>query len=392
MPGMRVILQARCSSSRLPRKVLLPVAGYPSVVLSLKRASNTGLDLLLATSTDSSDDLLAAVVEQSGFPVMRGPLDDVLSRFVMATDDLDDDQLVVRLTADNVVPDGAYIQAIADALRKQGGRYLGPAHPRDGMPHGLSVEVFTVRALREADRFTPRPEDREHVTPFLRRREPDAVYRPPWARGSMAHLGCTVDTRADYERVARLFEGVGDPLSISSHELCQRLAVQEELVLDTRALAAALAAAAPDPSGGRAEQVLERAIDAGVLRIVVDERDVELHRVLGAVRRRTARRVVLVTRRARVRSLGELAAAVADPERNELWIDSPLAAHWESTAVLSLTAARDDLLVVAAYDESLEGETLEHDLLLLRALPWVDAVAAAPATLDALEGVLRAVR
>lgn len=110
--------------------------------------------------------------------------------------------------------------------------------------------------------MTPRAEDREHVTPFLRRRYAQAVFRPDWAGPlSSAHLGCTVDTRADYERVSRLMEGVRDPLAISAKELCVRLAVQEELVLCTAfvdSLDEAAAAAA-----------LQSAIDEGVVQFVV---------------------------------------------------------------------------------------------------------------------------
>ncbi len=258
----RVVLQARCSSSRLPGKVLMPVAGMPSVVLSAKRAANSGLAVLIATSTDPGDDRLAEIVEAAGFPVMRGPLDDVLLRYVMATDDLDENDIVVRLTADNVVPDGPYIDTMIAALARRDAPYLGPSHPADGMPHGLSVEVFTARALREADRLTPRPEDREHVTPLLRRRYAKAVFRPEWAGAqSSAHLGCTVDTRADYERVARLMEGVRDPLTISAKDLCVRLAVQEELVLCT-----AFVDSLDDEA---AEAALQSAIDEGVVHFVV---------------------------------------------------------------------------------------------------------------------------
>ena len=53
-----VVIQARTNSSRLPAKVLLPIAGLPIVVLSAKRAANTGLDTIVITSTEESDDIL----------------------------------------------------------------------------------------------------------------------------------------------------------------------------------------------------------------------------------------------------------------------------------------------------------------------------------------------
>ena len=76
------IVQARSTSSRLPGKVLLPIEGVPMVVYQLERLKRCeSLDrLVLATSSDSSDDDLAFVVE-SAFAVYRGDLHDVLCRF-----------------------------------------------------------------------------------------------------------------------------------------------------------------------------------------------------------------------------------------------------------------------------------------------------------------------
>ena len=68
------IVQARTSSSRLPGKVLLPINGKPLILYQLERiAKSTKLDkIYLATSTDSSDNELATIVEQSGYSVFRG--------------------------------------------------------------------------------------------------------------------------------------------------------------------------------------------------------------------------------------------------------------------------------------------------------------------------------
>ena len=77
------IVQARTSSSRLPEKVLLPIGIKPMVIYQLERLQRcTCLDrLVLATSAHSSDDRLANVVSEAGFPVFRGDLEDVLERF-----------------------------------------------------------------------------------------------------------------------------------------------------------------------------------------------------------------------------------------------------------------------------------------------------------------------
>ena len=111
-----VILQARTTSTRLPAKALLPIAGYPSVSLAALRAANAGGEVIVATSDDASDDALAAEVQTHQIRVVRGSLHDLLARFHRATDSLSDNDIVVRLTADNVVPDGHLAQDLASAL------------------------------------------------------------------------------------------------------------------------------------------------------------------------------------------------------------------------------------------------------------------------------------
>src|SRR6187200_14786 len=108
-PRVRVVLQSRLSSTRLPGKAMLTVAGRPMVVLAAQRAATTGAEVVVATSDRPEDDLIAETVAAAGISVARGPLDDPLRRFTIAVTDLDDQDVVVRLTADNVVPDGSLV-------------------------------------------------------------------------------------------------------------------------------------------------------------------------------------------------------------------------------------------------------------------------------------------
>ena len=167
---IRVIIQSRLSSSRLPAKALLPVAGIPAVVLCALRAGNKNTEVkMVATSVDSTDDSLIKVLNSAEIKFIRGPLDNVLERFMMATVDLPDDSIIVRLTADNLVPDGAFVQEIADTLYRKGLQYLGTNSPMDHLPYGLSAEAFTVKVLREAVQQAESAHYREHVTPWIRR-------------------------------------------------------------------------------------------------------------------------------------------------------------------------------------------------------------------------------
>ncbi|MCA6233792.1 MAG: flagellin modification protein FlmC, partial [Phenylobacterium sp.] len=94
------ILQARMSSSRLPGKVLKPLLGQPMILRQIERLRRCReLDrIVVATSRDASDDILAATLAEAAVEVVRGPLDDVLGRFVQAADALGLHGDLVRLT------------------------------------------------------------------------------------------------------------------------------------------------------------------------------------------------------------------------------------------------------------------------------------------------------
>jgi len=218
-----IVIQARLSSTRLPGKALLHLAGRPTVLLCAQRAMNTGLSVLVATSDERVDDPIAQVLSRAGISVFRGSLQDVLSRFVSATEGQSDDTLVVRLTADNVFPDGRFVEKIVSAFTASGLDYLGTDSPDDGLPYGMSAEVFTVSMLRRAERAAGTAFDREHVTSWIRRNGRTGVYKAPdlaatWSRGR-----CTLDNFDDYSRLNGVFAGIEDPVAMGWRDLVARL-------------------------------------------------------------------------------------------------------------------------------------------------------------------------
>lgn len=214
MRHFRIILQARTTSTRLPAKVLLPMGGFPLAILCAKRLQHGGRELVLATSEDRTDDTLARLAERAGVRVFRGSLDDVLGRFVACAQDLEDDDVIIRATADNPLPDGGFVNLLVDEFLLRNAVYLGTSSPSDGLPYGLSGEVFTAGALREAARLARSPHEREHVTAGLRQRAGSmGLVGPGQILGDgSAHLRCTVDTLEDYLHMAEIFGSCADPV------------------------------------------------------------------------------------------------------------------------------------------------------------------------------------
>jgi len=218
-------MQARTSSSRLPAKALLPVAGYPSAVLASLRAANRHDETILATSDDPSDDELARQAGKHGLSVFRGPLNDVLGRFDLACANFPDDCVVIRLTADNLLPDGRFVAELAKAFSSAGVDYIGTDGELSGLPYGLSGEAFPVSALRRAQREATDAGDREHVGPWIKRNCSSTFFRPQdLGSADYSRLRCTIDDEEDYRRILSLFDQIADPVNVSWQDLLRKLA------------------------------------------------------------------------------------------------------------------------------------------------------------------------
>lgn len=208
-PQTLAIVQARMSSSRLPGKVLMPLGGLPLILFMLARVRRARLvdDIVLATSTDASDDELAQVVQAAGYRVHRGPLDDVLARFAGAAA-ASPARVLVRLTGDCPLIDPAIVDRVVQRVASGDCDYCTNGDPAT-YPDGLDVEAFTHAALREAHEQARLPSEREHVTPWLRA-HPERV-RVASVRGAvdLSALRWTVDHADDLALVRALVDGLG---------------------------------------------------------------------------------------------------------------------------------------------------------------------------------------
>lgn len=222
------IVQARTGSSRLPGKVIAPVCGRPLLEHLLKRVATSQwlTELVVATTTLGSDDCVAALADDLGMLPYRGSETDVLDRYYQAASARGAD-IIVRLTGDNPLVDGTFVDRCVDSFLRfvPSPDYLDTSSSKT-YPIGLSVEVLGMGALEAAWRETQDPEDREHVTRFIRERGGRFRLRHLAATRNDSDLRWTVDTAEDLEQVRRIFEA----LDLDSH-----LMAYDELVVAVRA-------------------------------------------------------------------------------------------------------------------------------------------------------------
>lgn len=218
-----IFLQARSNSTRLPGKAFMNIEGYYAFELAARRLNNTGIPVIICTSDGETDDLLCAVAADKDLNLFRGDLDDVLGRFANAAVDLPDDAVIIRATADNLFPDGEFVNVLLDEFKERQLPYLYANSSESDLPDGLKVELFRKKDLIEANEKAVTSYEREHVTPYIISTY-GAECSKHWKGSGFGNLRGSMDTLEDYLRIARIFHEIKeDPLSVSYLTLCSKL-------------------------------------------------------------------------------------------------------------------------------------------------------------------------
>jgi spore coat polysaccharide biosynthesis protein SpsF len=206
---LRVIVQARMGSTRLPGKILAPLAGKPLLWHVIRRLELAGTwiagpwEVLVATTEEAADDLTCQWCECHNVPVLRGESEDVLARYLMASEDLPDDDTILRATADNPLYCPRRTAGIVSAHQAAPMDYTCIRDLSYVVP-----EVMRAGALRRMAARAKTPDCREHVTPFFR--QPPHGFRtqelPPGWQGLRPKTRLTIDTPEELQRMQRLFD------------------------------------------------------------------------------------------------------------------------------------------------------------------------------------------
>ncbi len=219
-----IVVQARMSSRRLPKKVLAPLAGAPSLVRMMERVQRVrGADfVVVATSLEGSDDPIEATCRAHGIEVSRGSLDDVLARM---DDAAPEDHDVVRLTADCPLIDPTLVDLCLQRFHAapEAG-YVTNAVERT-YPDGFDVEVVRREWLKRARAEATDTYDREHVLPWVRRHAPRVDVTQPV---DLAAVRLTLDEPEDYRIIAAIYDALGP--AATTPEIYALLVERPELI------------------------------------------------------------------------------------------------------------------------------------------------------------------
>ena len=233
------------SSTRLPGKVLMDLAGRPVLAHMCKRASRVvGIDrVVVATSDQEDDNPVSGWCEKNNVECYRGSLHDVMGRFLDVADRYKA-KTIMRLTADCPLTDPVVNSQVLALFQASNVDYCSNINPQT-WPDGLDCEVFSVEALRKASSLSDYQLDHEHVTTFIRRnRDVFSIRNYTSPDASMGQWRWTLDTHDDYDFLSAVMSKLSGDASYldilqllrSDKELCrlneERQKVQSFLLSD----------------------------------------------------------------------------------------------------------------------------------------------------------------
>jgi spore coat polysaccharide biosynthesis protein SpsF len=208
-----VVVQARTSSTRLPGKVLLPLANRPLLVRMLERvqAARTPSAIVVATTGERADDVIPALAAEAGVDCFRGHATDLLDRHYRAGRAFGAD-VVVKIPSDCPLIDPAIIDRVIThyASHANDADFVSNLYPGT-YPDGNDVEVVPFGVLETAWREAVEAHEREHTTPFVWER-PDRfrIHHVAWESGldySQTHRW-TIDYREDHQFLAAVYDAL----------------------------------------------------------------------------------------------------------------------------------------------------------------------------------------
>ena len=200
-----VILQARMSSRRLPGKVLLILNGKPMIYWQIKRIlrAKSITKLVVAISEHPSDDILANYLDEIAQEYIRGPLDNVLERFIQANK-LYNPQSIVRITGDCPFVMPEIIDSVVSLFNETKFDYVSNVVDLT-FPDGLDVEVFKANVLEKLTNYPLSSVEKEHVTLGILNRKDDFIIGNYSNSKNLSHYRWTVDTAEDFNFVSKIF-------------------------------------------------------------------------------------------------------------------------------------------------------------------------------------------
>jgi spore coat polysaccharide biosynthesis protein SpsF len=203
------VIQARSGSTRLPGKVMMDILGRPLLLRMIERVQRAKLagTIVVATTTESSDDIIEELCQKEGLLCYRGSKEDLLDRHYQAAK-LYGADAVVKIPSDCPLIDPVVIDKVLQYYLDEDYDFVSNLHPAT-YPDGNDVEIMSMNAIEKAWQNATRSMEREHTTPYIwENPELFTIGEVKWETGldySMSHRW-TIDYPEDFTFIKTVYE------------------------------------------------------------------------------------------------------------------------------------------------------------------------------------------
>lgn len=225
-----IVILFRYSSKRLPGKALIQINGkevLKYIIEKLETIFNKS-SLIIATSTDKSDNVIEKFSKQERIKCYRGSLDNVALRFYEAACQKRW-EYAVRICGDNIFVNIEAITSMLQALEKKDYIFLSNTKGRT-FPKGMSVEIVKLDYYKNLlDKINKVDKYKEHVMLYFYEKDPpkNHYYFYNNAVPEAAEMQLALDTPDDLEKIQNIINQFSKPhwkYSLKEiFEICKKL-------------------------------------------------------------------------------------------------------------------------------------------------------------------------
>ncbi len=199
-----VIIACRMKSTRLKHKAILPIGEYSSIercIINAKKIKSAD-EIILATSTLPEDQVLAKYAKKHGIRFFAGDPEDVMARFLGATEKYNLD-IAIRITGDCPIVSYEMAEFLLQRHFEKGNDYTGPKE----FAVGQNSEIYSVNTLKRVIEYLGDARHSEYMTWYmLTNKEIFQVDMAELPKDWVRTYRLTLDLQEDLDMFNALFE------------------------------------------------------------------------------------------------------------------------------------------------------------------------------------------
>ena len=220
MGNIHVCLQVSSLSSELPYKCLLLINKLEAIKILIKRIQSKKYSINILTSNTKPDDYLCSILANEKVNIFRGDLNDIYSRFINFRKKINDDDLIIRVTEDNLLLDKYFLDELINFYKKKNYNYLSINRKKSKLPYGITAELFKYKLLKKwkpSSKF-----QKKHVTSKLISKEKNQGFYIKDNPKNFYDLRCALNDVKDYFIIKTIFEKTKN-IKLNYLKLCEVL-------------------------------------------------------------------------------------------------------------------------------------------------------------------------